>query len=197
MYVLPRSPWEAEWRVAESNCRFYGRNTERFLDHYKDELGDVILDIGCGPNPVTYGLKPKKILIDTASRVETLEEVVENSFAARVDLNKLHFREDDYYRYKDALLRASADSVNTIVSSSVLNYIDYKSVIETLEDDLEEDGLVFVVNRIDHGFSHYMHPGRPRTNDEIIRFFESELGHDIEFAETSPLQSLYLLTRKT
>jgi len=153
--------WITEWR-----SHAYPNELRKRLLHYdvKQELGDRVLDIGSGPEPISFSLRnPKKIiLIDVVPMVCSLEcagkEVT--PIWANVEILLKHGH------YADVVRKHGA--INTVIASSILNYLDWKELISAHQGIHAPGGYLFIANLSNRGVQNLFSEHRPQNHLQIV-----------------------------
>jgi hypothetical protein len=170
-----------------------------FLDRYKSLLGSVVLECGPYSNPlVVPAVHSGTHIFYWDVDVSALEELVKlpvarNTLvtAQHVDFRKLEKPEDAarfegrvHRAYQKAGLGMKA-SFNSIVISSVLNYVDFQNFLSFVSRFQRPGDHIFIGNVIDWGIHDEMHPRRPFLNEDIPRVLKT-LGYEIVEQDTTP-----------
>lgn len=80
----------------------------------------------------------------------------------------------------------SPQLVDSFILSNVLNYVDYKEVLNSLVKYLKPNGRIFINNIVNNGYSQYFSDKRPIERDDIEKHMES-LGFRLEDAVEKPI----------
>jgi hypothetical protein len=124
-----------------------------------------------------------------------LREAKDPSFSAKRQLVKTK------YWLEESGIKTEGPVVDTMVLSSVLNYINYQEVIGELYSYLRDGGRLVIFNKPNRGgytHSHLFSPNRPPDNYELIHYlenngFEGEItkfdGIDIDDMEKLPREN--------
>ncbi|MGD1031823.1 MAG: class I SAM-dependent methyltransferase [Opitutaceae bacterium] len=151
------------------------------------KIGDLVIDVGCGAVPVTGLLKAttarKRILVDIASdNAESAEAI-----GIRLDAEEAGRREG--LACRKALLRACAflaisprteprtELADTIVFSEVLNYVDFRKVIQGFSVFLKPGGRIIVINLPFRGNASLFSEKGLKENRQLYEFLDE---HDFE-----------------
>jgi len=159
------------------------------------KLGNVVIDFGSGSESVLNFLprddERRAITVDITGEFTSAEDALHVAY----DLNKAPNRDDPSSRR--ALLQAAhfldvdpksedVAHADTMIFVEILNYLDYKPVLAELARFLKRGGRVIIMNQVDRGpHPAILHPGRPKSNDEIQLELES-LGFQIEIRSEAP-----------
>jgi len=178
-----------------------------------DQIGQVILEIGCGRYPVTDCLNSYhvRILMDVLDLGLVLPST--SAYKVEVDLNCIAASVDPKYaeqwygkkweqdlaKYEKVL--KNVHHIDTIVAGSVLNYIPWRNFFLRVGHDLSKNGLVFIHNGIEEGEPRRFHETRPRTREEILDFFNYyyQILERIEYSNqtlSGPIDYIDLVLRK-
>jgi SAM-dependent methyltransferase len=208
------SPWQEYW--GES----YGLELKRWMLtpvfsrlEAERKIGDLVIDVGCGAVPVTGLLKAtparRRILVDIASdNAESAE-----ALGIRLDAEEAGRREN--LACRKALLRACAflainprseprtDLADTIVFSEILNYVDFRKVIQAFSFFLKPGGRIIVVNLPFRGNGSLFSEMGLKENRQLYEFLD-ERDFEIEFKafpkrpawETDESQEFIILVAK-
>jgi hypothetical protein len=193
------NPWQRYW--GES----YGPESKQLLlkpvfDKLETEekIGNLIIDVGSGALPVTQLLKAKparkRICIDIASdNVGSL-----NDLRIRLDAEKAG--QFGSLSFRKALLRvcaflainpktqANTERADTIVFSDMLNYVDFRKVLNGFGKYLRPGGRMIVFNLPNRGNGLLFSDEGLKANRELYAFFEEnrfEIEHKV-FPKKSP-----------
>lgn len=159
-----------------------------FLNKYKKDMGNVILEVGPFFNPlVTPKTFPKTKIFFWENDYHVLR-YLKNMYNRKdvypifCDLNKIEGNsflklklETKKHFSKLNLKKISFDSV---VISHVFNYVDYKLFLMVLKEFIKKGGLVFINNVVDYGLPAFFSEKRPTSIPETIRAVK-ETGYDI------------------
>jgi SAM-dependent methyltransferase len=154
------------------------------------KIGDLIIDVGSGALPVTGILKPtparKRICVDIAS-----DNVASgDTLGVRLDAEKAGQLED--LSFRKVLLRACAfleinprteiqtELADTMVFSEVLNYVDFRKVLQGFSNFLKPGGRMIVINLPFRGNRSLFSERGLKDNRQLYAFLE-ELDFETEF----------------
>lgn len=184
------NPWQQYW--GES----YGPDLKRWLlkpvfDKLEQEgkIGDLIVDVGSGAQPVTRLLKGKaarkRISVDIAAdgicsgdeqkvRLDIEKVAQPGALSLRKALVKV-------CRFLEIAPKAAAHSqfADTMVFSEVLNYVDFWNVLRGFARYLKPEGRFIVVNLPMRGNRSLFAGNGLKDNRELYRFLD-EHGFEIE-----------------
>ena len=179
------NPWQRYW--GES----YGPESKQLLlkpvfDKLETEekIGNLIIDVGSGALPVTQLVKAKparkRICIDIASdNVGSL-----NDLRIRLDAEKAG--QFGSLSFRKALLRVSAflginprteaktERADTIVFSDMLNYVDFRKVLNGFGNYLKPGGRIIVFNLPDRGNGSLFSDKGLKDNHQLYAFLEEQ-----------------------
>ena len=151
--------WVNEW----SN-HVYPSDLKEILIKYenKNEIGNTVLDLGSGPKPLAFNLStPKKIiLLDIVPMVCSLKKEGIETISVWADLDKLI----DTENYKSI---AEYGKVDTVIASSIFNYVDWKKLISLQTDFHKKGGHIFIANLLEDGVKRLFSKKRPKYHLEI------------------------------
>jgi ubiquinone/menaquinone biosynthesis C-methylase UbiE len=177
-----KGQYDAEWK---------NKKALPLLQEMSDrgDLGDVVVDVGAGHSTLVRGLMKKHTvgIIDIVVPDARLEQ----HFAIQADLRHLN---QPSRKTKRGLLEAARTlkerqkqtRVNTFVFSDILNYVDYKKLLNELNVVLVPGGRVVIINMPNLGPEKIMEPDdtRFKHNSELIEFLESKppkgMGYTVE-----------------
>ncbi|MDP3953914.1 MAG: hypothetical protein Q8Q06_00675 [bacterium] len=150
-----------------------------FIQKYKKDLGNVILEVGPFFNPL---ITPKDFPNSKIFYWENDHHVIKylknsypnkNVYPIYCDLNKIEGNsflklklETQIFFKEFKLHKISFDSV---VISHVFNYIDYKLFLMVLKDFIKKDGLLLINNVIDYGLPAFFSEKRPKSIPDTIK----------------------------
>jgi hypothetical protein len=120
----------------------------------KGEIGPVVFDIGCGFDPISDCLSINNmiVLIDIVAK----EQVCENKIYIQYDINKLQYPKNaetqNFIAKSKVFLKKKQifGSVNTIIMSGLLNYVDYTIVLPLCYKLLAKNGRLVLFNNFYH-----------------------------------------------
>jgi hypothetical protein len=176
------------------------------------KIGDIIVDVGSGAQPVTRLLESrpgrKRILVDVAG--ENFDSADEQGI--RLDAEKV--AQPEALSFRKALLRAckflgttpaaaSPPAADTIVFSDLLNYVDFRKVLRGFSKYLRPDGRIVVVNLPMRGNESLFSEHGLKDNRHLYGFLEEnqfEIEHKSfpcrEPGETSEAEELIVLVAR-
>jgi SAM-dependent methyltransferase len=176
------NPWQQYW--GES----YGPDLKRWLlkPVFEDleqhgKVGNLIVDIGSGANPVTRLLQAihgrKRILIDIAA------DNTRSDSEQKIRLDVETIIQPRRLSFKKAMLRASRfldldprtgvpARADTIVFSDLLNYVDFQSVLRGFADYLKPGGRFIITNLPMRGNQALFSDKGLKDNHQLLRFLE-------------------------
>ncbi len=158
------------------------------------KFGEIVVNIGSGKNcPITDMISytgAKIVAVDVAAHENqstsnrlfiraSVEDLIQTtSRATRLALKRVaNFIESSQQECDGP--REVADS---FIFSEILNYVDYRKVLNASAEWLKNGGRFLIVNQPDRGFSKLFSEKRPAGNKEVLEHLNS-LGFEIEFKE--------------
>ena len=172
--------WVGEW-----NSHVYPSGLKKILSKYDSKLGDVVLDLGSGPNPLSFSLQnPSKIiLLDIVPQVCSLKKPGKDVKAVWGDLEVMIGKGT----YK------SLGNVDSVIASSIFNYVDWRKLIDLQSKLHNSDGYFFVANRnkgSGRGIKRLFSDKSPESDAEVIDYFENSGYKIVEQKQDSNLSIL-------
>src|SRR3989344_133114 len=172
--------WETHWGD-KYNEKFKQALKRKIIDlDIEGKIGETVLDLGCGANPVSDGLtRPGRriVLVDNSSKVHRLKH--QNRYSVQYNLDRI--ADERFSNELQGLLGVSPRGIfDSVIISDVLNYIDWKKVLKILIPFMKKGGRLIVNNMPDQGYQKDFSPQRPRDNLEIIQFIQQEMNCHIE-----------------
>lgn len=151
------------------------------------KIGDVVVDIGSGQYSVAKLIpgKHRILSLDIAGR-----EVLSPQ-RAHINANIDRVAQEDSFSYKKALLKAARfleidaheeknpEQADTMIFSEILNYVDYKAVLQAFSKFLKVGGRIIVNNMPGRGFPSLFSEDGVTSNSELITFLEDQ-GFELE-----------------
>jgi len=153
-------------------------------------IGNLIVDIGSGAQPVTRLLEPrpgrKRVFVDIAAD----NGASTDELRLRLDAEKIGRLKQ--LSFRKALLRASAflqieprtgaeiQRVDTMVISDTLNYVDFREVLSGLASYLKTNGRIIILNLPYRGNQGLFSDLGLKDNRQLYPFLE-EQGFEIEY----------------
>lgn len=146
------------------------------------DLGPMPLEIGpfytpilqVDPNRhVVYWERDSEAIATLTARQEKLRSVAPDSIGkvdyVHVDLNRLvgPRRAKFIEANRNLLQSAQGDGFSAIVISQVLNYVNFRELLDLVAELQAPSGLLFIVNGTDVGDQDFFHPARPKSNQDI------------------------------
>lgn len=159
-----------------------------FINKYKGNLGNVILEVGPFFNPlITPKNFPKaKIfywendyyVIRYLKKIYSKKEI----YPIFSDLNKiegnsflkLKLETQKYFKG----FKIKEISFDSVIVSHVFNYIDYRLFLMTLKEFIKKDGLLFINNVVDYGLPTFFSEKKPKSREETIKILK-ETGYTV------------------
>ncbi|MBL7747011.1 MAG: hypothetical protein JNM19_06260 [Chitinophagaceae bacterium] len=151
-----------------------GKRLIPFIAKHKARLGKSFLEIGPFFNPVVLSRELSDV-ISVNSFILFLEN---DPFA--IDWLKLNFNANvisldiNDPAFSNALATSmfnegvdTKNLLDCVLISQVLNYIDFRMLLETVYTLMKPGGLLFINNVIDYGIPPLFSPGRPRSNEDL------------------------------
>lgn len=180
--------WQEEFGMS-----YWSMYKEKFVVILKEmsadgRMGEVVLDVGSGSEPVIGNLpgEHKLIFLDTA-RTRTGE--VDGRLYMRGDIDDIALKKYDSKRAAVQIahflglnvreVRQNPAVIDTVVMSDILNYLDWRKAVAFLTIFLKPDGRIAIFNKPGRGKSWLFHPQRPQTTQEVVEFLR-EAGFEIE-----------------
>jgi hypothetical protein len=177
------NPWQQYW--GES----YGPELKRWLLNpvfgkleTEEKIGNLIVDVGSGASPVTQLVKTKpgrkRVCVDIAAdNGRSLDEL-----RIRLDAEKVgQFRT---LSFRKALLRvcaflqinpkteAKTERADTLVFSDMLNYVDFRKVLNGFAEYLKPGGRIIVFNLPNRGNGLLFSDKGLKDNRQLYAFLE-------------------------
>jgi hypothetical protein len=159
-----------------------------FIQKYKKDLGNIILEVGPFFNPLITPKKfPKAKIFYWENDYNVLKYLKDsyrckNVYPIYCDLNKiegnsfLKLKLETKIFFKE--LKLHKISFDSVVLSHVFNYIDYKLFLMVLKDYIKKDGFLFINNVVDYGLPAFFSEKRPKSIPNTIRIVK-ETGYNI------------------
>lgn len=167
--------WVEEWR-----SHTYPKALEKVLLKYDNanEIGDLVLDIASGPEPLSFKLSNTKkiILIDIVPMVCSLKCDDKEVIPIWADLNELI--NNDTYKFIGSYGR-----IDTVIASSIFNYINWKKFLSMQGNFHKKGGYLFIANlygKHGSGIRRLFSEHRPKSSSEII---ETLTEHDYKIID--------------
>jgi|TARA_B100002003_G_C14121979_1_gene539681 hypothetical protein len=172
--------WVGEW-----HSHVYPSGLKKILSKYDSQLGDVVLDLGSGPNPLSFSLESpsKLILLDIVPQVCSLKKEGKEVKSVWGDLEVM-IEEGTY---------SSLGNVDTVIASSIFNYVNWKKLIDLQSQSHNSNGYFFVANRNEgsgRGIKRLFSDKCPVSDGEVIDYFESSGYKIVEQKQDSNLNIL-------
>lgn len=123
------------------------------------KLGERVMDVGCGPYPVTDVLDQKK-------HHRFLVDWIPWETSARPDDTVVTVNVRDVAAVHQSL--QEAPPMDSMVFSSLLNYVDYQSTLSVFRPYLKPGGRYIIFNKPDFGMRNVLHARRPRSTREVV-----------------------------
>ena len=206
------NPWEGYWGST------YGPELKQWLLkpvfetlESKGKIGDVIVDVGSGAAPVTRFLPNragrKRIFVDVAGDNGRAGE------EQRVRLDAEKVGDEEALSFRKAAVRAGRflgveprgerECADMIVFSDLLNYVDFRKVLQGFGGFLKEEGRMVIVNLPIRGNEALFSEKGLKDNRELYPVLEG-MGFEVEIKafpkrgkdETDDAQELIVLVAR-
>jgi hypothetical protein len=157
------------------------KDLQQFLRKYLDSVNGPLLEVGPFYNPSLDPAMGREIVYwdkDLAPLRKLSESGGSNVSCIFVDFNHA---DPDFMRNFSATNKAvlgQRQGYGAVVLSQVLNYVDFRSVLNQVSQFQSNNGLIFVVNAVNHGDRSFFHPLRPRNSRDIENYLE-RLGYEV------------------
>lgn len=139
----------------------------------KNILGNNIMDIGCGAKPISQNLQRlnKLVLVD----IGTINIIDADVLSVCYDINELNETQNESTlmfkrKIKDFL---GEEVINTIILSNILNYVNYKVVLNQLYQLIHPGSRLVILNRPFKGSYNFVSDYGVNCNIELINTLES------------------------
>jgi hypothetical protein len=153
-----------EW-VNEWSSHPYPPYLKKKLQEYdrKNEIGKIVLDLGSGPNPLSFTLStPEKIvLVDIVPMVKSLKKRGKQVVSVWADIEEM--LEHDTYGHL-----SKYGPLDTIVASSIFNYLDWKKLLGSQREFHSKGGNLFIANMAGIGIKGLFSDSRPSSVSDIV-----------------------------
>jgi len=200
-----RSFWEMMDGVSDYDFENKKVPFKKVLDTLYAEstpLGNTILDLGSGPNPISYLIKDRNKKIITVDFVNPNQKYHKD---LHINRNIKSIFNKDSFAFKRTLLEISKylnidprvskkESIDTIILSDILNYLPYKSLFTELKKYLKPGGVIIIYNQPDRTFKEkefILDKDGPKSNSEMISFLTKELDLKLIFAREAENSNNY------
>jgi hypothetical protein len=183
--------WTAVWGKKDYPCRIAS-----FIRKYdlQEAIGTNVLIMGCGHKPTSTELiREHRIILTDIS--EKVCELCTSPNVTTIECDLILFATRPPPLYAQALA-AVGGSLDTIVASNVINYLPWKDVFRSINQDLKRGGLFFLEYEIDRGFKAAFHRSRPLNYNSVIAFFEDTVRHKIIEINKREKESMVLVSKK-
>ncbi|MBU0666271.1 MAG: class I SAM-dependent methyltransferase [Nanoarchaeota archaeon] len=164
-YYSPGKNYRVDSWIEEWTQHTYPTNLKEKLIAYdnKNLLGHVVLDLGCGPKPLSFNLsEPKRaILVDVVPMIKSLKSEHFEVVSLWSDIDEL--LKSDEYKFLD-----DYGPIDTVIASSIFNYVDWKKLLSEQSKIQAFDGYLFIANMTNRGVPRLFSKKRPISTDEII-----------------------------
>ena len=182
MDQFKRKDWEKHWGD-KYNEEFKSPLRKVFLElDVQEDLGRVVVDLGCGRYPVSSQLSQKDrkiLLVDISNKVKSLREG--NFYPVVYDFNLIG-KEKFRQTIKE---KTGQDRVDTFILSDILNYAgDWKELLQAVKNLLKKGGLLIISNMSDQGYYSEMKGNAPKDNLELLDYLVA-LGFSVVKAGSS------------
>ncbi len=158
-----------------------GRQLIPFILKYKHRLGNYFLEIGPFFNPILVS-KEINSVVSKNSFIHFLENDpnvinwLRSNFSAKVtsiDFNRGDLKSKLRSMVLDERGRTKFH-FDTVLISQVLNYVDFRFLLEGISSLIKPGSLVFINNVINYGLPSLFSPQRPLNNDDLIAGAEAK-----------------------
>jgi hypothetical protein len=192
--AYPETPWQLFWGEA------YGEDLKEWLFKplfaaldAEEKLGNVIVDAGCGAQPVSRLIPARpgrrRILLDVAAdRQQTERDLrLRLELEAACDAETLSARKAFVHVCRHLEIdpdepAAQGPLVDTMIFSDVLNYVDYRRVLAGFSRWLKPGGRLIVNNLPMRGNRALFSPAGLKDNREVVAWARKN-GYQIERQE--------------
>ena len=138
----------------------YGELNRRILMDAEDITNiETILDIGCGPEPISNCFYDpildniKRTLVDKDPHIHKLCEKLEDSVdIIQFDLNDIDKENSQEFREKVLDKRW-----NLIIASNILSYINWTNVLKELSNTQESSDIIYIQHKENMGYNNLFH----------------------------------------
>jgi hypothetical protein len=156
--------WIGEW-----NSHVYPSSLKKILAQYDQKLSDTVLDLGAGPNPLSFSLsKPSKfILMDIVPQVCSLKYEGKEVKSIWGDLEVM---------IEKSTYSSISNDVDAVIASNIFNYVDWRKLVTLQSKFHNHQGYFFVANRNTgngRGIKRLFSDKSPGSNEEVISHFEN------------------------
>lgn len=147
-----------------------------------------ILDLGCGPSPLSSKLAPLRELICLDLSPTTVELAratfrfssmhlfvagdIEDTTLAKFSSRRAAVNLLRFFDYSKEELQQNPEVLGAVVMSDVLNYIDWRHVLPFLAKHLKKGGNFAICNAPGRGEKQLFHPQKPGGANEICSYLE-------------------------
>ncbi|MGQ0644005.1 MAG: hypothetical protein ACT4O3_00740, partial [Elusimicrobiota bacterium] len=174
------------------NGRPYGAGSEaknqltallRELDD-RNEIGSLVLDLGSGETPVSQALAPKPgravVGVDAGLSRPAIyrEDASLPTLLIEGDIQDLDstFRRRPVRGFLRRHVGDETASFQTIILSDILNYVDYRRVLQDVRSRLSPGGRLVIMNMAVTGVRPLLHEQGVKSNAALAAFLQSDLG---------------------
>lgn len=175
--------WDEVW----GNMDYCSDQFTQMMSEIDNKLGEVVVDVGAGANPVTRLLdrtRHKVIEVDCSSdetsdlpntlRVRfDIDEIVDNRDSTRLAIAKV-MKFLDIDENECGFSPKSLERVDAFVFSQILNHIDFKAVIKSLKKYLKPGGELIFNECIGLGVKETISGEGLTDFDDFAKFIVSE-----------------------
>jgi hypothetical protein len=166
----------------------YDKNKkEKFIAFLKDfdqneGLGDILVDVGCGPTPLSRQFPDRARIEIDVSKKRSQEKRGIGLLEIAADVETL-FTDDGKPRSDIeqmlGFIKETGAKSGTYLVSDLLNYIDWRKLFLSLDQILPTDWQIAINNRVNYGPEEALHEKRPQSSDDVRDFFIHELGYQL------------------
>lgn len=180
------SEWQEHWGKGKYHPEIRTTNIEPYLEKLdsKGKIGMVVVDVGSGKFPVSEILKKENRKIVNLD-IEAKDEESEGSLYLKADAgddpSSLSFlrKLNKISKYLNIDPRESKEAVDSFIFSSLLNYVDFKTVIKNAGTYLKPGGRIIIFNKPGWGEKQLFSAKGVKNNNDLFDYLE-ENGYTIE-----------------
>jgi hypothetical protein len=161
------------------------------IDRYRAELGRAVLELGPNKHPLMTPESHDGLIVYVEVSepcIEFLQRTFERAVTVRFDLNEAWSGGTN--RFAEAVAAAlGPDAVpfDVVIVSQILNYVDFRRVLEACGQMVSPGALVFVNNIMNHGLVSHLHEHRPQSLRDLVDV-ATELGFETIETVSEPAQ---------
>jgi hypothetical protein len=187
-----KNPWQEHWGGGYDPVFKLG-TVEKMLEALdgRNQIGNVVLDVGSGRHPVSKALrKPGRKILEadiassgggeeTFKRIAVDAEQPSSSFGHK----KAVVKAARFLGFKD-LRDLEPEQVDTAIFSDILSYVDYQTAIKNVDIYLKVGGKVIIFNWPLRGFDakqgNIFSERGVKDNRDLTQFLKSEMGYQVK-----------------